>query len=99
MNSGRIMACMLQEPACVPGSQPLIWLPTEACNKIRRIQELLENSSPDPSMAGALPPGAWWEYADSNSPMPVDPQPYGPNAGCHHTSALHADLPTPSCFE
>lgn len=46
-----------------------------------RIQGLLEAASPDPSMAGALPPGAWWEYANTNSAMPIDGQPYGPNAG------------------
>lgn len=32
-------------------------------------------------MAGALPPGAWWEYVNTNSPMPIDKQPYGPDAG------------------
>ncbi len=46
-----------------------------------RIQDLLEAASPDPSMAGALPPGAWWEYANTNSAMPIDRQPYGPDAG------------------
>ena len=28
---------------------------------LHRVQELLLQSQPDPSMAGALPPGAWWE--------------------------------------
>eukprot|EP00208_Stichococcus_sp_RCC1054_P006203 CAMPEP_0206138586 /NCGR_PEP_ID=MMETSP1473-20131121/3425_1 /ASSEMBLY_ACC=CAM_ASM_001109 /TAXON_ID=1461547 /ORGANISM="Stichococcus sp, Strain RCC1054" /LENGTH=706 /DNA_ID=CAMNT_0053532061 /DNA_START=385 /DNA_END=2508 /DNA_ORIENTATION=+ len=53
----------------------------KATAAIRRIQELLASSSPDPSMAGALPPGAWWEYANTNTAMPIDAQPYGPNAG------------------
>lgn len=46
-----------------------------------RIQELLAGASPDPSMAGALPPGAWWDYVNTNRAMPVDKQPYGPDAG------------------
>ena len=32
-----------------------------------RVQELLLKSQPDPSMAGALPPGAWWEAKPSSS--------------------------------
>lgn len=53
----------------------------KATAAIRRVQELLAGVSPDPSMAGALPPGAWWEYVNTNSPMPIDKQPYGPDAG------------------
>lgn len=32
-------------------------------------------------MAGALPPGAWWETANSSHPQPALHQPYGPDAG------------------
>ena len=31
-----------------------------------RVQKLLLQSQPDPSMAGALPPGAWWEAKPSS---------------------------------
>jgi hypothetical protein len=54
-----------------------------------RIQELLAGASPDPSMAGALPPGAWWDYVNSNTAMPVDKQPYGPDAGDAAVQAAH----------
>ncbi len=27
------------------------------------------DSEPDPSMHGALPPGAWWEVANGRSPL------------------------------
>ena len=33
-------------------------------------------------MAGALPPGAWWEYASSGRRPPA-PEPYGIYAGKH----------------
>ena len=33
-------------------------------------------------MAGALPPGAWWEYASSGRRPPA-PEPYGIHAGKH----------------
>lgn len=53
----------------------------KAIASIRRIQVLLNSSSPDPSMSGALPPGAWWEYANSDSTKHIEPQPYGLHAG------------------
>lgn len=45
-----------------------------------RIQSILGSAKTDPSMAGALPPGAWWEYA-SEGKLPPEPEPYGNNAG------------------
>ncbi|KAL3154551.1 hypothetical protein ABBQ32_014008 [Trebouxia sp. C0010 RCD-2024] len=56
-------------------------------SSLHRVQELLLQSQPDPSMAGALPPGAWWEAkppsssANGSQPQPPEVQPYGPNAG------------------
>jgi ATP-binding cassette, subfamily B (MDR/TAP), member 10 len=46
--------------------------------------------SPDPSMAGALPPGAWWENVNTNTAMPIDRQPYGPDAGDAAVQAARA---------
>ena len=48
-------------------------------------------------MAGALPPGAWWEYANTNSAMPIDRQPYGPNAGEGWERAALMSVCEPSC--
>ena len=55
-----------------------------------RIQDLLSEAQPDPSMAGALPPGAWWR-AGGTGASTVDAvstngstpgvQPYRPDAG------------------
>eukprot|EP00884_Botryococcus_braunii_P013700 jgi/Botrbrau1/22330/Bobra.0002s0009.2 len=47
---------------------------------IRRIQDLLENACPDPSMYGALPPGAWWENLNEGTLAPKQ-EAYGPFAG------------------
>jgi hypothetical protein len=33
----------------------------------RRIRELLAESEPDPTMAAALPPGAWWARANAGA--------------------------------
>ena len=63
----------------------LMTLLTSVC----RIQRLLSDSMPDPSMAGALPPGAWWENANSSNPQPAVQQPYGPDAGAHPPIPLH----------
>ncbi|GFH21402.1 uncharacterized protein HaLaN_18703 [Haematococcus lacustris] len=49
-----------------------------------KIRQVLVSSEPDPSMYGALPPGAWWEVANGNAP-PV--QPYADKAG---TAAVEA---------
>ncbi|KAK9792243.1 hypothetical protein WJX73_005289 [Symbiochloris irregularis] len=47
---------------------------------LRRIRALLDKSEPDPTMSGALPPGAWWITANQGiKPPPAEP--YGPNAG------------------
>lgn len=45
-----------------------------------RIQDILGSAVTDPSMAGALPPGAWWEYATAGT-APPRPEAYGINAG------------------
>ena len=58
-------------------------------NVRRRIQNILGSAKTDPSMAGALPPGAWWEYG-SEGTLPPDPEPYGNNAG---DDALGPHLP------
>lgn len=52
-------------------------------SSIQRVQELLLQSQPDPSMAGALPPGAWWEPQprSSNGNQSPKVQAYGPHAG------------------
>jgi ATP-binding cassette subfamily B (MDR/TAP) protein 8 len=39
---------------------------------------MLVDSDPDPSMYGALPPGAWWEVANGQQ---VKWQPYADMAG------------------
>ncbi len=49
--------------------------PLTTCPQVR---DLIQNSEPDPSMYGALPPGAWWEVANGELPSV---QPYGPSAG------------------
>ena len=41
---------------------------------VGRVQELLLQSQPDPSMAGALPPGAWWEAKPQSSNGNQPPQ-------------------------
>ena len=45
-----------------------------------RVQEVLGSAEADPSMNGALPPGAWWEAA-SRGTAPPPAEPYGPHAG------------------
>lgn len=45
---------------------------------ILQVRDLIQNSNPDPSMYGALPPGAWWEVANGELPAV---QPYGSAAG------------------
>ena len=51
---------------------------------------MLSEAQPDPSMAGALPPGAWWRAggtgastvdAVSTNGSTLGVQPYGPDAG------------------
>ncbi|EFJ41513.1 hypothetical protein VOLCADRAFT_107667 [Volvox carteri f. nagariensis] len=49
-----------------------------ASGAFQRVRDLIQNSDPDPSMYGALPPGAWWEVANGELPAV---QPYGPAAG------------------
>ncbi|KAG2498202.1 hypothetical protein HYH03_003955 [Edaphochlamys debaryana] len=49
-----------------------------ASGAFSRVRELIQHSDPDPSMYGALPPGAWWEVANGELPAM---QPYGPAAG------------------
>jgi hypothetical protein len=44
-----------------------------------QIRSLLVASQPDPSMYGALPPGAWWEVANGRELPPL--QPYADQAG------------------
>ncbi|KXZ54890.1 hypothetical protein GPECTOR_4g962 [Gonium pectorale] len=43
-----------------------------------QVRDMIQSSDPDPSMYGALPPGAWWEVANGELPAV---QPYGPAAG------------------
>ncbi|KAK9823874.1 hypothetical protein WJX72_006089 [[Myrmecia] bisecta] len=50
-------------------------------SSLRRVRAILGASDPDPTMFGALPPGAWWEHAATNGAHPVDVEPYGPDAG------------------
>ncbi|GFR53209.1 hypothetical protein Agub_g15916 [Astrephomene gubernaculifera] len=49
-----------------------------ASGAFQRVRELIQSSDPDPSMYGALPPGAWWEVANGDAPVV---QPYGAAAG------------------
>ncbi|GLC41551.1 hypothetical protein PLESTB_000702900 [Pleodorina starrii] len=49
-----------------------------ASGAFQRVRDMIQNSDPDPSMYGALPPGAWWEVANGELPAV---QPYGPAAG------------------
>lgn len=44
-----------------------------------QIRQILASSEPDTSMYGALPPGAWWEVANSGTMPPL--QPYADKAG------------------
>ena len=50
------------------------------------IRALLDRSEPDPTMSGALPPGAWWITANQGV-KPAPAEPYGPHAGL---AAVHA---------
>ncbi|KIZ01894.1 hypothetical protein MNEG_6063 [Monoraphidium neglectum] len=43
-----------------------------------RVRSLVQTSDPDPSMYGALPPGAWWEVANGAQPVV---EPYADKAG------------------
>lgn len=45
---------------------------------VSRVRAIIQASDPDPSMFGALPPGAWWEVANGGK---QDLQPYGQAAG------------------
>jgi len=49
-----------------------------ASGAFSRIRGMLVDSDPDPSMYGALPPGAWWEVANGQQ---VVQQPYADMAG------------------
>lgn len=50
----------------------------------------MQTSDPDPSMYGALPPGAWWEVANGADPVI---QPYADKAGdAAVTAARQGDL-------
>jgi ATP-binding cassette subfamily B (MDR/TAP) protein 8 len=42
------------------------------------VRSLVQVSDPDPSMFGALPPGAWWEVANGAEPVF---EPYADKAG------------------
>jgi hypothetical protein len=44
----------------------------------KQVRDMLQNSDPDPSMYGALPPGAWWEVANGAEPVM---EPYADKAG------------------
>ncbi|KAJ9505384.1 hypothetical protein QJQ45_024133 [Haematococcus lacustris] len=68
-------------PAAMTPCQPD---PEHWLSKLNYIRQVLVSSEPDPSMYGALPPGAWWEVANGNAP-PV--QPYADKAG---TAAVEA---------
>lgn len=48
------------------------------CSQHAQIRSMLVDSEPDPSMYGALPPGAWWEVANGQQ---VVRQPYADMAG------------------
>lgn len=50
----------------------ILWL---CCEQVR---SLIQVSDPDPSMFGALPPGAWWEVANGAEPVF---EPYADKAG------------------
>lgn len=43
-----------------------------------QVRRLVQVSEPDPSMYGALPPGAWWEVANGADPVF---EPYADKAG------------------
>ncbi|WIA13363.1 hypothetical protein OEZ85_006944 [Tetradesmus obliquus] len=43
-----------------------------------RVRRMIQASDPDPSMYGALPPGAWWEVANGAEPVF---EPYADKAG------------------
>eukprot|EP00877_Chromochloris_zofingiensis_P003375 jgi/Chrzof1/13038/Cz07g17170.t1 len=49
-----------------------------AAGAFARVRSLMQTSDPDPSMYGALPPGAWWEVANGADPVI---QPYADKAG------------------
>jgi len=49
-----------------------------ASGALSRVRKILGGSEPDPSMYGALPPGAWWEVANGARPTI---QPYADAAG------------------
>jgi len=49
---------------CLCSSQGCFSVPE--CLQVRR---LVQTSDPDPSMYGALPPGAWWEVANGADPV------------------------------
>jgi hypothetical protein len=45
-----------------------------------RIRETISAEDPDPTMAAALPPGAWWQRANTGA-WQGQAEPYGPHAG------------------
>lgn len=47
---------------------------------LARVRKVVDSCEPDPTMDGALPPGAWWISA-SRGVKPPAPESYGPNAG------------------
>ncbi|GBF88247.1 ABC transporter B family protein [Raphidocelis subcapitata] len=49
-----------------------------AAGAFERVRALIQTSDPDPSMYGALPPGAWWEVANGAEPVV---EPYADKAG------------------
>ncbi|MEW5307776.1 MAG: hypothetical protein WDW36_010152 [Sanguina aurantia] len=59
-----------------------------ATGAFKRIREMMQSAEPDPSMYGALPPGAWWEVA--NGKMPPENQPYAELAGERAVEAARA---------
>ncbi|CAK0787986.1 hypothetical protein CVIRNUC_011208 [Coccomyxa viridis] len=47
---------------------------------LRRVRETISADDPDPTMAAALPPGAWWQRANTGA-WHGAAEPYGPHAG------------------
>lgn len=43
--------------------------PSVGCAAAVQVRSLIQVSDPDPSMFGALPPGAWWEVANGAEPV------------------------------
>lgn len=61
-----------------------------ASGAFSRVRGMLQSADPDPSMYGALPPGAWWEVANGAEPVY---EPYGQEAGdAAVAAALDGDI-------